>query len=52
MILTLRSRTLLSAAGISMVLLILSAGAGMTQDQQQTNSCPCCKKMMDQGSRT
>ena len=53
MILTKRSKTLLSAAGLSMALLALTAGASLAQDhtqQQQTSDGCCCKKMMGQGS--
>jgi hypothetical protein len=52
MILTKRSKTLLSAASISLALLALTAGASLAQDQPQTNGCACCQKMMGQGSRS
>ena len=53
MMLTKRRKTLLSAAGLSLALLTLTAGVSLAQDhntqQQQTSDC-CCKKMMGQGS--
>ncbi len=51
MILTNRSKTLLSVAGISLALLALTAGASLAQDTPQTSGC-CCKQMMGQGSRS
>lgn len=50
MILIKRSKSVISAAGISLALLALTAGASLAQDQSQTSGCPCCQRMMGQGS--
>lgn len=56
MIFTKSSKTLLSAASISLVLLALAAGGTMAQDQSQTaqtsgcSCCPNCQKSTGQGS--
>lgn len=51
MILTKQTKAIISAVGISLVLLALIAGASLAQgDSQTSGGCPCCKEMMKEGS--
>ncbi|HEY9300008.1 MAG TPA: hypothetical protein VIQ31_27315 [Phormidium sp.] len=52
MILTKQTKAIISAAGISLVLLALTAGASLAAegDSQTSGGCPCCKEMMKEGS--
>jgi hypothetical protein len=46
MIIAKSSKTLLSAASISLVLLAVAAGSSFAKDQSQTaqtSNCPCCQ---------